>query len=388
MTFTIINIILLFILVYSLLLYPVFLLVLSKIFKNDLHPKDEYEPNITFLIAAYNEEKYIGGAIQSIIDSDYDMKKIQLIVGSDGSTDRTVEIVKSYDGVFADLQVIEVNRGGKNAVLNELYPFIKNEIVYNLDADYRVSPDAIKNSVKFFADENVGAMIGKLTVQTTDTSSNAGTIGEGAYQKLDNFVKVKESEIWTTVNNLGCYAIRTNLIKTIPNNKVCDDFFHILSVVTAKKRAITTNVWNVYEIREKNTFEEVKRRERMVAGSIATSIEMKKIFSPTVGWGSFFYISHKFLKLIMPFHLLAILNLTPFMYQENTTIFWIFAIGQAAFYLFALIGFMLEKLHLNIKLFSFPYFLMMLNIGIIRGFYTHILDTQSAQWERIDTVNK
>lgn len=388
MTFTIINLILLFILIYALVLYPPLLVILAKLFKRELNPKDDYKPSITFLIAAYNEEKYIGGAIQSIIDSNYDKKKIQILVGSDGSTDRTVEIVKSFDGIFDNLQVVEVDRGGKNGVLNALYPKIQNEIIYILDADFRLSPDAISESIKFFADKNVGIVISKLLISNNDDKDNAGFAGENSYQKLDNFLKVKESEIWTTVNNFGCYGIRAEMIKPIPNNQVCDDMFNILSVATKKYRVIISNSSIVYEVREKSAAEEVNRRDRIVAGAYSTVRAVKAILNPFTGWASFFFISHKILKYLMPFNILLIVALTPFMYSENTTIFYAFAISEIVILVLALIGWFLDSKNIFIKLFSFPYLLLMINVGFFKGTMKFLQNNHSAMWERIDTVNK
>ncbi len=385
MTFTIINIVLISVILYSLVLYPILLVILSFFFKNTPATDKDFKPAITFIIAAYNEQNYISDALQSILDLDYDLNKIQVIIGSDGSTDRTIEISNSYKDKFKDLTILDLKRGGKNNVLNESYKHIKNDYIYILDADFRLKPNSINESIKYFTDPNIGAVISKLNIISGAKPTNAGEIGESTYQKFDNFIKVKESEIWSTLNNFGCYGIRKELLYPIPNNKVCDDMYNILRVASEKRRVFITNESIVNEVREKYTAEEIKRRERISSGSISTLLAVPQILNPKLGWSSFFFFSHRFIRFFYPIILILVLVFTPFMYCENTTIFYIFAIGQIIFYLFSFIGYLLDKKNIVLPLFSFPYFFLMLNIGYFNGIIQFIKNEQSAVWERADT---
>lgn len=384
MIFTIINIILISLLIYSLLLYAPILTILAKIFKKSPKFDINFKPGITFLVAAYNEGKYIENALKSIIELNYDQSKIQVIIGSDGSNDNTVEICESYKDKLYNLQVLDLSRSGKNNVLNSLYPLIQNDFVYILDADFRLTKESINESIKFFADENVGAVISKLNM-VSDCEISSGIVGEEAYQNLDNYIKVKESEIWTTVNNFGCYGIRHNLIETIPSIKVCDDMFNILKVATSGKRVIISNQSVVNEVREKNIIEEINRRERISSGALSTLSKVRSILNPLKGWASFFYYSHRFLRFFYPIILILIFLFTPFIYFESKTIFYIFAIGQLCFYTSALIGYFLDKRKIVLKIFSFPFFFLMLNIGYLKGIIQFIRHEQSSVWERMDT---
>ncbi len=385
MIFSVISIILVLTLAYSLVLYVPVLAILSKLFKKSPIQNSDFKPNLTFLIAAYNEEKYIADALRSISELNYDISKIQVLVGSDGSSDRTVEVANSFASKFNDFKVLDLQRGGKNNVLNSLYPHIHNDFVYIIDADFRLTPNSINESVKYFADPNVGAIISKLDILSQDDDENAGVVGEGAYQKIDNYIKLKESEIWTTVNNFGCYGIRRELISQIPNNKVCDDMYNILQVAAHGKRAIITNDSVVNEVREKMSAEEVNRRKRIYSGSISTMFAVKNILNPGIGWGSYFYFSHRFLRFFYPIFLILLIILTPFTYFENLPIFFTLAIGQGLMYLFGLIGYLLEKKNIVIKIFSFPYFFILLNIGYFQGLIQFFQNKQSAIWERVDT---
>lgn len=386
MIFTYIIISLTLILVYSIVLYPVLLIILSKLFKKEPKLNLDFKPAITFIIAAYNEEKFIYNALQSIVELDYKQSNIQVIVGSDGSSDKTIEIANSFKDKLKDLTVLDLKRSGKNNVLNQAYKYVKNEFIYILDADFRLQKDSINKSIAFFADDDIGAVISKLNISSDSKSNNAGEIGEGAYQRLDNFIKVKEADIWTTVNNFGCYGIRKNLIIPIPNNKVCDDMFNILQVASTKKRVFITNDSVVNEVREKFSEEEIKRRERISAGSISTLLAVPQILNPRIGWANLFYLSHRFTRIIYPILILLILALTPFLYNENKIIFYIFFFGQVIFYLFSLIGFILDKKKININIFSFPYFFIMLNIGYFKGIIQFFKNEQIAVWERADTL--
>ena len=140
--------------IYPTFIYPVLLALLAKIFKNPVEIDTGFQPDVSIVIAAYNEENYISRAINSVLALNYPKEKIHLFVGSDGSNDRTVEIAKSYANKISNLKVFELGRMGKNQVLNNIYPALSTDFIFFMDADFRLSPDSLRNSLKYFADAN------------------------------------------------------------------------------------------------------------------------------------------------------------------------------------------------------------------------------------------
>ncbi|MDQ1265392.1 MAG: hypothetical protein QG635_542, partial [Bacteroidota bacterium] len=132
------SIIILLIYLYTFALYPVLLCLLSKIINKPVAASLDYLPELSLIMAAYNEESTIKDAIDSIFQSDYPAGKIKVFVGSDGSTDHTNEILKSLKAKYPDLNYFEFERTGKNMLLNKIAKHIDSEIICFMDADCRV----------------------------------------------------------------------------------------------------------------------------------------------------------------------------------------------------------------------------------------------------------
>ncbi len=385
MIFCIIVSLLILIILYSTLLYPLLLSILSKIFYNKVNIDRNYQPEISIIIAAYNEEKYLHRAIDSILSSDYPASKINLFVGSDGSSDGTVAIANSYSGQFGSVTVLDLPRMGKNQVLNSVYPHLRTDIVYFMDADFRLNSDALYESIKYFADTKVNGVMSKLSIVVLSDDENSGTQGEGAYQKLERYIKTQESKIWTTVNNFGFYGVRRSVLRDVPNANVCDDMFNVLSASVSGGRMIFASESNVDEVREKSANEETKRRIRLASGGLSTSFAIKSLLNPFNGWAGFFFVSHKFIRYFFPFIMIAIVLLTPFVVVESKMYFDILVYSQSLFYLSAAMGYFFNRLNIHIKLFSFPFFFVSINIGFLLGAFRFISGKQNSIWERIDT---
>lgn len=385
MIFSIIVTLLILGILYPTLLYPLLLSILAKIFNNKVNIDRNYQPEISIIIAAYNEEKYIHRAIDSILNSDYPASKISLFVGSDGSNDSTVSIANSYSGKFGDVKVLDLPRMGKNQVLNSVYPHLRTDIVYFMDADFRLKSDALSESIKYFADSNINGVMSKLSIVVLSDDENSGTQGEGAYQKLERYIKTQESIIWTTVNNFGFYGVRRSVLRDIPNANVCDDMFNVLSASVFGGRMIFAPESNVEEVREKSATEETKRRIRLASGGLSTSFAIKSLLNPFNGWAGFFFVSHKFIRYFFPFIMILIVLVTPLVLTESRIYFDILVYSQSAFYLSAAIGYYFNRFDIHIKLFSLPFFFVSINLGFLLGAFRFISGKQNSIWERIDT---
>lgn len=373
------------ILVYPILIYPLLLCLISKFFRHTPKADKEFIPEISLVISAYNEEKYITHALESIVDADYPPEKIFVIVGSDGSDDKTAELSRSFKGKIRNLIVKEFPRSGKNNVLNKLYEYINTDIVFFMDADFRLHKNSLREAVKYFADQKVRGVMSRLNIVQIDENNNNTITGENTYQQLENALKKKETEIWTTVNNFGFYGLRKSVLKPIPNANVCDDMFNVLSVSDGGGRMLFIPESEVDEVREKSIGEEMRRRIRLSAGGLATSFMFKKLLCPFSSWAGFFFVSHKFMRFWFPIALILLAVMTFLIFPENPTLFWGLAVSQLVVYLFALIGYFLDKLQVGIKIFSYPYYFIVLNIGFLLGFFHFLSGRQNSIWERQDT---
>lgn len=367
-----------------LIFYPLIIFGFAKLFKKPVKKNFSYEPEISVIIAAYNEEKLIKDAIESIYNSDYPTEKIRVLVGSDGSNDKTVEIVKESSKIYNTLEIYELNRIGKNAVLNFLVSKTNTRVIFYMDADLRIQKDTIKRLLSILSDDSVGAVMAALKINTNEDDTSAGGFGESFYQKYEKFIRKKESDIYSNINSLGLYAIKSEVYTEIPNDLVCDDFFRMLETALKGKRVIYDYDTIIYEVREKSTKEEMLRRVRLVAGGLSTVWQCKSILNPKYGWVSFFIWNHKILRWFLPVYLIIIGISTIFISPESV-LFAPLIYFHIIFYGGAMLGWLLEKIKIKFFPCRILLFTVTMNIGFLLGLIRFFRGGQNAIWDR--TVN-
>lgn len=385
MNFKIILIVLivlnLFLVLYVNILYRFILSILAKFFKKPVNISDNYKPEITAVIAAYNEELYIEKAIESYFNSDYPKEKLFLIVGSDGSTDATSEVVKKLQKKYSNIILAELPRSGKNNVLNAVMPLIKTELVMFIDADLRLQKDTLPRLVSKMVDEAVGAVAGRIVISASDNDENNDFEGEGVYQAIETHTKIYESLISSIVNCSGAYVIRHSLCKPIVDNNVADDSFNVFSVNLQKKRFLFDEKAYVIEARSKSLNGELQRRIRVTAGGFLAAVWGRKLLNFKYGWVSFFFLSHKMVRYCLPVELAVLFVCSGLILPANITVFnWIFYL-QALGYSAAFLGWILEKLNIPKNPLRIVTFLVIANITSFIGIMKALRKRQSSQWE-------
>lgn len=372
--------------IYPYIVYPLILLVLANFFNKKILKSSIY-PEISIIISAYNEERYIQDCILSILTSDYPLDKIKIYVGSDGSTDKTCEIVTNLSYLYSNIFLYKYQRSGKNALINKMIRHVNTDYVLFLDADLRLQKDSLASLMSNFNDDSIGCVLANLIIQGSD-SDNTGHKGEILYQKFETYLRDCESSIESTVNNLGTlYGIRRELFESLPNDLVCDDMYILLTVVSKHKRAIFDKKTSVIEVRKKSLKDEMKRRVRLVAGGLSTIQARKELLSLQYGIIPFFLFSHKIIRYTSPLILIliAIISILTF---SSPILFFTLLIIQGLLYFSALLGYLFEKFGFEVGLFRFPLLFVSMNISILQGLIRFIQKGQNATWERIDTKIK
>jgi poly-beta-1,6-N-acetyl-D-glucosamine synthase len=381
-TIEIILLVCLGLIAYTFVVYPILLKLLSGIFNKPLKINKEYQPELSIIISAYNEEEYIHDAVESLYKTDYPIEKIKVYVGSDGSTDRTVEIVDNLAEKYKNLFVYNFPRLGKNKVLNQIVPKTETEIILFMDADCRSNKDTILKMVESFSDPSVGAVIATMNSIDEGSNDNIGRLGETLYQKYESVLRVGESRIKSTVNSLGAfYGIRRDVYKPLPSDRVCDDYMPLLDSISMHKRVIFLNDAIVNEVRRKSLNNEISRRIRFTAGAMSTVWFAKKLLNPKYGWISFFLFSHKIIRWLTPVFMIGLLICTVLL-PEASDIKMSLLILQGVLYFVALLGWIFEKLKLKFVVFKIPLFYITMNIGFLLGIFRFLAGLQNARWER------
>ncbi len=380
-TFIYIFYILLFIPVNSFILYPFVIFIISKFVKAVNYNKDNL-PKVSLLIAAYNEEKVIEERLKNIASLDYDFSKIEVHIGSDYSSDRTNEILLKKQNEYHWLKIhLFKERRGKASVLNDLIKLANYDIVVFSDANTEFKKDALKNLVYQFQEEKIGGVCGKL-ILTEDEVEKTESVEERKYWLYETVIKESESNLGLLfAANGGIFAIRKKLFEQIPIKKaVTDDLFISLSVIGKGYKFVYAKDACAVESVGKDVTTEFKRKVRFSATNFQT---MTLCFRSIIRQGlliSYAFFSHKISRWFLPFNLILLYLFSVLLFGKSIIINNLFYL-QSLFYLLALLGYIGTKIRVKFFLFSLPYFFVIANIAVIKGFFKFLNKKHSVIWE-------
>ena len=376
-----------FIIFYAFLGYGLLLFIIIKI-KRLLKPKlsypsNGYSPSVTLLIAAYNEEDFIEEKIQNCLALDYPQEKLRILFITDGSSDKTAQIIKYQNGI--DL-LHEDSRAGKMAAIKRAIPYISSDIIVFTDANTFLNKEAIKELVKHYQNPKVGAVAGEKRI-LVDNEADASSAGEGFYWKYESALKKWDYELYSNVGAAGeLFSIRTALYQPVESDTIIDD--HMIAMRIAEKGYVIAYEPEAYAIEtaSANSAEELKRKIRIAAGGIQSIFRLSKAANPLLNPVlTFQYISHRVLRwactpalmvLVLLLNILIVIN------YPQLHLYKIILLLQVIFYVAALLGYFLEQKKLKIKVFFIPYYFTLMNYAALAGALRYFKGKQSAAWEK------
>jgi poly-beta-1,6-N-acetyl-D-glucosamine synthase len=337
-------------------------------------------PSVSLIIAAYNEEAVIGEKIENSLNLDYPPDRFQIIVVADGSEDRTPEIAKTYSekGVVVLTSKIRL---GKSAALNRGVGSATSDILVFSDANANYYPDAIRKLMRNFNDPSVGVVSGRKTV----TTNNGGTPEvEGIYWNYESFIKSSESRSGSTVGVVGeINAIRRSLFEAIPDFIINDDFYIALTAMRGGFRVLYEPEAVSWERPSLSLKDDALRRRRMTAG------RYQQMVAVDLWWGIgvsnvFRIVSHKFMRLLLPFFMLSalLLNSVAVIFPPHPILLVVTLVLQFIVYAMALIGFATEKPGKKKTLFSAAYYFVNANIASGLGLIRYLRRKESVIWDK------
>jgi biofilm PGA synthesis N-glycosyltransferase PgaC len=374
----------LFIVFYTYLGYGIIIFLISKIRKypraKDYVNENDW-PEVTLVIAAYNEELFINEKIANTLSLDYPKGKLSVFMVTDGSTDRTPEIVKEY----AALQHFhQPERKGKIHAVNRIMKFVKTPLVVFCDANTFLNPESIKKIVRHYQDEKVGGVAGEKRI-LKKAEDNASGAGEGLYWKYESFLKKKDSEVYSVVGAAGeLFSVRTLLYEEPTENIIIEDFYISLKIAMRGYRFIYEPEATATETASASVGEEWKRKVRISAGGFQSMLKLLSLLNIfRYGMLSFQYISHRVLRwtlapLALPLILLANIGLA----LTGSRLYILILVMQILFYGFACLGYLLQDKKVSIKGFFVPYYFSVMNVSVYAGLVRFLKGRQSVVWEK------
>jgi cellulose synthase/poly-beta-1,6-N-acetylglucosamine synthase-like glycosyltransferase len=363
---------------YGMVLY--ILVLIKRIFgKRRVQPINNYEPDVTLLIAAYNEKDFVGQKVQNSRMLDYPSYKLHQLWVTDGSDDGTPNLLESYP----EIKVLHsAKRNGKIAAMNRGMKHVETPIVIFSDANTLLGEKSVRKIVELFADPKTGCVSGEKRIMNKGKAAAAGA-GEGLYWKYESTLKKWDAELNSVVGAAGeLFSIRTKLYQEVEADTLLDDF--IISLRVAMKGYSIQYDPEAYaaETASANVKEELKRKIRIAAGGIQSVIRLYPLLNIfKYGILSFQYISHRVLRWTITPLLLPLLLVLNFL-LINEGFYTVLFIAQLAFYISALVGWMLERKKIKIKSLFVPYYFFIMNYAVYRGFFRFLQSSQSVNWER------
>jgi cellulose synthase/poly-beta-1,6-N-acetylglucosamine synthase-like glycosyltransferase len=363
--------------------YPVLIWALSRTFGRRPVPSavaDAELPSVSLLVAAYNEEKEIGGRIINALGQDYQPGRLEVVIASDGSSDRTNQIARGYAGRGVRLLDYPVRRG-KATVLNAAFAELGGEVVVLSDANtYFNGPGVVRNLARWFRDPAVGVVCGKLVLTDPDTGTNV----DGAYWKYETFLKQCEGRLGALLGSNGAiYAIRRELFTGIPTGTVLDDFVIPLSArMRSGKRIVYDPEARADEETSKGIRQEFKRRARIGAGGFQSIGMLRGLLHPRHGWTAFTFWSHKVLRWACPFLLVAALAANAALAAAGGPLYQGLLAGQVLFYALAVVGSHLPARPRVCKAVRLTTMFTSMNAALLVGFVRWARGSQRAAWDR------
>lgn len=332
-------------------------------------------PGVTIIVPAYNEEKVLPAKIENLRTLDFPRERLQVIFVSDGSNDRTNEILQSAEDANFHCILLDERRGKANA-LNRAVEHAKNRILVFCDASTLFETDAIKKLVRHFADPQIGAVCGAVRYQANADAQQT----EGAYWRYESAIRMMEARMGAILNASGAiYALRRDCFSPVPQSTILEDF-----VIPMRARRLGFSVLYdseavAIEFPASTVSGEFTRRVRLAVGSFRALKDIVRV--PLRGFTPFALISHKLLRWLVPFFAIALLASNIALVHSS---FYRMALAaQLLFYFWAGLGFFFYQHMRRVRYGLVPYFLFAMHLAFIVGFFRCLTGSDRTVWQKV-----
>ena len=342
-------------------------------------PVEQEHPDVTLLIAAYNEEDIVAQKMENCRSLNYPKDRLHIVWVTDGSTDSTVQRLSEYP---ENTVLHQDARAGKTEALNRAMHHVRTPFVIMTDANTALNEDSIYLIVRKFDNPRVGCVAGEKKV--LQTGNNAAAT-EGLYWKYESFLKELDDRLNSAMGAAGeLIAIRRELWTDIPKGTLGDDMFISMGVIRKGFKIAYCKEAYAAEKPSADLKEERKRKVRLAGCAMQNVLTLKDLMNPfKYGLTAFQFVSHRVLRWVLtPSCLILALVLNLVIVLMGAPLFYLIVlILQILFYLSALAGMILDKYE-KAGILRVPYFFLFSNFTTFAGIGYLMRNKGNAAWEK------
>jgi cellulose synthase/poly-beta-1,6-N-acetylglucosamine synthase-like glycosyltransferase len=355
--------------------YPAWLWLCSRLRPKPVH-STPFAPFISIVLVVRNESPVLRDKLDNLLAFDYPADLAQIIVVSDGSNDGTDAILHEY-GHNPSVNVLlgQLPRG-KASGLNDAISLAQGEIIVFTDARQKLSNDSVRVLIENFADSSIGCVSGELML--CDPNSSEAGKGIGVYWNCEKKIRQWESASGSVVGATGAlYAVRKDLLTVLPPETILDDVFVPLQVVRQGSRVVFEPRARAWETAKQTTNREFARKVRTLSGNYQL-LQLAPWLLTARNPIRFRFVSHKLLRLVIPFALLAVL-ISSLILREP--IYRVTLVLQLTFYALSLLALLPVKLGFLGRVTNAAWTFVLLNSAAAVAFMKFISGRKIA-WNR------
>jgi cellulose synthase/poly-beta-1,6-N-acetylglucosamine synthase-like glycosyltransferase len=337
-------------------------------------------PSASLIIAAYNEEHCIRERLENALAMDYPADRLQVIVASDGSTDRTGPIVEEYRG--RGVTLLPLPRAGKIHALNAAATAATGDILVFSDANTMCERGALRALTRNFADPEVGGVAGH-TGYALESRTESSAHGERLYWNYDAWLKELETRSGSVVSaHGGWYAIRRHLYLPVPDGAVTDDFAISTAVIEQGYRLVFEPEARATEFAVPEARREFRRRVRLMTRGLRGVVLRRRLLNPfRYGMYSGVLFSHKVVRRLAPLALITAM-LSSIVLAPTSRFYAVMLAAQVLFYALAVAGYLLRRTAPGrSKPIYIPFFYCMANIASLLALVQLCRGTRIEHWQ-------
>lgn len=360
--------------------YPLILIVMGLFGEKKIY-NASYEPTVSMLIAAYNEEENIEEKILNSLDLEYPKEKFEIIVVSDGSTDRTDEIVKKYESQGVKLFRVE-GRVGKTQARNVAVLANRSEVILFSDATAIYERNVVKSLVLRLSNPSVGMVSGSL--KYFDRQKASMGIATKVYWQYESLIKKAQGRLKTMTGAVGCInAFKRKLYYVLPPN-IIEDFTEPLMIISQGYNVDYAPEAISYERTTQKVKQEFNMRVRVIRGGMTGFLfALRSLNLKHHSYALIQLFFHKVMRWLMPVNLiiLFLLNLGIFLSGNSNLFFEYLLYAQIIFYVLGIIGLFVETESKLLKLLLIPTYFIVVNAACLKAMYLTLTTKLEATWE-------